>query len=80
MVKITTNRGTSTDDVEPTNNWTGDDFKKHQKKKLAKVQGEVLTTKRGTDTIKVDDIPAADKKDLTGRKITTKRGTSTETL
>ena len=80
MVKITTKRGTSTEDVEATDNWTGDKFKKHQKEKLEAVKGEVLTTKRGTDTIKVKDIPATKKKDLKGQTITTNRGTSTETL
>ena len=56
MVKITTKRGTSTDDVKATDNWTGKEFVKHQKEKLDAVKGEVLTTKRGTDTLSLIHI------------------------
>ena len=39
-----------------------------------------ITTKRGTDVIKVEDIPNVQKADLTGQIVTVNRGTEVVTL
>ena len=81
MVKISSNRGTSTIKVADVKNWAGETFKNFQKEQL-KVAGEdtVLTQNRGTSTIVAKDIPDVPKPSLKGQKIPTNRGTSVKTL
>ena len=81
MVKVSSNRGTSTIKVADVKNWAGETFKNFQKE-LLKIAGEdtVLTQKRGTSTIVAKDIPDVPKPSLKGQKITTNRGTSVKTL
>ena len=81
MVKVNSNRGTSTIKVADVKNWAGETFKNFQKEQL-KIAGEdtVLTQKRGTSTIVAKDIPDVPKPSLKGQKITTNRGTSVKTL
>ena len=81
MVKISSQRGTSTINAADVKNWAGETFKNFQKEQL-KVAGldTVLSQKRGTSTIVVKDIPDVPQPSLKGQKITTKRGTSVETL
>ena len=75
MTKVTTNRGTSTTEVdaESSKNWSGKKFKKFQKDRLEKISDEELTTNRGTDTVKAEDIPETESTDP--KKVTSKRGT-----
>ena len=81
MVKISSQRGTSTINAADVKNWAGETFKNFQKEQL-KVAGldTVLSQKRGTSTIVAKDIPDIPQISLKGQKITTKRGTSVETL
>ena len=81
MVKISSQRGTSTINAANVKNWAGETFKNFQKEQL-KVAGldTVLSQKRGTSTIVAKDIPDVPQISLKGQKITTKRGTSVETL
>ena len=81
MVKISSNRGTSTIKVADVKNWAGETFKNFQKEQL-KVAGldTVLSQKRGTSTIVAKNIPDVPKPSLKGQKITTNRGTSVKTL
>jgi len=81
MVKISSQRGTSTINAADVKNWAGETFKNFQKEQL-KVAGldTVLSQKRGTSTIVARDIPDVPQISLKGQKITTKRGTSVETL
>ena len=81
MVKVSSNRGTSTIKVADVKNWAGETFKNFQKEQL-KVAGldTVLSQKRGTSTIVAKDIPDVPKPSLKGQKITTNRGTSVKTL
>jgi len=81
MVKISSQRGTSTINAADVKNWAGETFKNFQKEQL-KVAGldTVLSQKRGTSTIVAKDIPDVPQISLKGQKITTKRGTSVETL
>ena len=81
MVKISSNRGTSTIKVADVKNWAGETFKNFQKEQL-KIAGldTVLSQKRGTSTIVAKDIPDVPKPSLKGQKITTNRGTSVKTL
>ena len=78
MVEVTTNRGTSTTEVdeESSQNWAGKKFKKYQKERLEEAGDETLTKDRGTDTISAEDIPETDNPEA--KKVTSKRGTSTE--
>ena len=71
MTTLTSKRGTSTINAQ------GLVFKKVSSK-LPK--NETITTKRGTDVIKVEDIPTVSKVDLKGQTITVNRGTGTKTL
>ena len=81
MVKISSQRGTSTINAADVKNWAGETFKNFQKEQL-KVAGldTVLSQKRGTSTIVARDIPDVPQPSLKGQKITTKRGTSVEIL
>jgi len=81
MVKISSQRGTSTINAADVKNWAGETFKNFQKEQL-KVAGldTVLSQKRGTSTIVARDIPDVSQPSLKGQKITTNRGTSTITL
>ena len=81
MVKISSQRGTSTINAADVKNWAGETFKNFQKEQL-KIAGldTVLSQKRGTSTIVARDIPDVPLPSLKGQKITTKRGTSVETL
>ena len=58
MVKISSQRGTSTINAADVKNWAGETFKNFQKEQL-KVAGldTVLSQKRGTSTIVARDIP-----------------------
>lgn len=78
MVKVTSNRGTTTTDVddESSQNWAGKKFKKYQKDFLEKAGDAVLSKNRGTDTVNAEDIPETDRPEA--KKVTSKRGTSTE--
>ena len=71
MTTLTSKRGTSTINAQ------GLVFGKRSSK-LPK--NETITTKRGTDVIKVEDIPTVSKVDLKGQTITVNRGTGTKTL
>ena len=71
MTTLTSKRGTSTINAQ------GLIFKKVSSK-LPK--NETITTKRGTDVIKVEDIPTVSKVDLKGQTITVNRGTGVKTL
>jgi len=71
MTTLTSKRGTSTINAQ------GLVFKKVSSK-LPK--NETITTKRGTDVIKVEDIPTVSKVDLKGQTITVNRGTGVKTL
>ena len=71
MTTLTSKRGTSTINAQ------GLIFKKVSSK-LPK--NETITTKRGTDVIKVEDIPTVSKVDLKGQTITVNRGTGVNTL
>ena len=71
MTTLTSKRGTSTINAQ------GLIFKKVSSK-LPK--NETITTKRGTDVIKVEDIPNVQKADLTGQIVTVNRGTAVKTL
>jgi len=81
MVKLTTNRGTATQNINATFGKFTQDAQKLQKERLD-VSGAdtVLSTQRGTATIQAKDIPAVSQPSLKGLKITTKRGTAVETL
>ena len=81
MVKISSQRGTSTINAADVKNWAGETFKNFQKEQL-KVAGldTVLSQKSGTSTIVAKDIPDVPQISLNGQKITTKRRTSVETL
>ena len=71
MTTLTSRRGTSTINAQ------GLVFGKRSSK-LPK--NETITTKRGTDVIKVEDIPTVSKVDLKGQTITVNRGTGIKTL
>ena len=71
MTTITSNRGTSTRNAQ------GLVF---GKKSSVLPKNETLTTKRGTDVVKVKDIPTVSKIDLRGQTITVNRGTGVITL
>ena len=71
MTTITTSRGTSTMNAQ------GLIFKKVSSK-LPK--NETITTNRGTNVIKTEDIPTIEKIDLKGQTITVNRGTAVKTL
>ena len=43
-------------------------------------KNETLTTKRGTDVVKVKDIPKVSQPSLKGQTITVNRGTAVKTL
>ena len=82
MVKLTTNRGTA---LRKALGVFGHGLSpKAQKSQEVRLQvagpNTVLSTKRGTSTIQVKDIPVVSQLSLKGQKITTNRGTSTETL
>lgn len=81
MVKLTTNRGTATQNINATFGKFTQEAQKLQKERLD-VSGAdtVLSTQRGTATIQAKDIPAVSQPSLKGQKITTKRGTNVETL
>ena len=81
MVKISSNRGTSTINAADVKNWAGETFKNFQKEQL-KVAGEDtgLSQYRGTSTIVAKNIPDVPKPSLKRQKITTNRGTSVKTL
>ena len=78
MGKITSNRGTSTTEVDDdsSQNWAGKKFKKYQKERLEKAGDATLTKNRGTSTESAQDIPETELPEA--KKLTTKRGTSTE--
>jgi hypothetical protein len=81
MVKISSQRGTSTINAADVKNWAGETFKNFQKEQLKSAGLDtVLSQKRGTSTIVARDIPDVPQISLKGQKITTKRGTSVETL
>ena len=71
MTTLTSRRGTSTINAQ------GLVFGKRSSK-LPK--NETITTKRGTDVIKVEDIPNVQKADPTGQIVTVNRGTAVKTL
>ena len=82
MVKLTTNRGTALKKALGVfGHGLSPEAQKSQEQRL-QVAGPntVLSTKRGTSTILVKDIPVVSQPSLKGQKITTNRGTSTETL
>lgn len=81
MVKLTTNRGTATQNINATFGKFTQEAQKLQKERLD-VSGAdtVLSTHRGTATMQAKDIPAVSQPSLKGQKITTNRGTSTTTL
>ena len=81
MVKISSQRGTSTINAADVKNWAGETFKNFQKEQL-KVAGldTVLSQKRGTSTIVARDIPDVPQPSLKGQKITVNRGTEVITL
>ena len=66
MTTITSKRGTST---------TTDDGLVFGKKSSVLPKNESITVNRGTEVVKTEDIPAQEKVDLKGQKITVKRGT-----
>jgi hypothetical protein len=71
MTTITSKRGTSTINSQ------GLVF---GKRSSIVPKNETLTTKRGTDVVKVKDIPTVSKIDLRGQTITVNRGTGVITL
>ena len=82
MVKLTTNRGTA---LKKALGVFGHGLSPQaQKSQVERLQiagsNSVLSTKRGTSTIQVKDIPVVSQPSLKGQKITTNRGTSTLTL
>ena len=82
MVKLTTNRGTA---LKKALGVFGHGLSPQaQKSQVERLQvagpSAVLSTKRGTSTIQVKDIPVVSQPSLKGQKITTNRGTSIETL
>ena len=82
MVKLTTNRGTALKKALGVfGHGLSPEAQKSQGERL-QVAGPntVLSTKRGTATIQVKDIPVVSQPSLKGQKITTNRGTSTTTL
>jgi len=81
MVKLTTNRGTATQNINATFGKFTQEAQKLQKERLD-VSGAdtVLSTQRGTGTMKAKDIPVVSQPSLKGQKITTNRGTSIVTL
>ena len=66
MTTLTSKRGTST---------TKDDGLVFGKKSSVLPKNESITVNRGTEVVKTEDIPAQEKVDLKGQKITVKRGT-----
>lgn len=66
MATITSRRGTST---------IKDDGLVFGKKSSVLPKNESITVNRGTQVVKTEDIPAQEKTDLKGQKITVKRGT-----
>jgi len=80
MVTITSKRGTSTRKTQDVMNWAGQTFKNFEKSRLAQINNETLTTKRGTDVVRVRDIPTIAQPSLKGQTITVKRGTEVITL
>ena len=82
MVKLTTNRGTALKKALGVfGHGLSPEAQIAQEARL-QVAGPsaVLSTKRGTSTIQVKDIPVVSQPSLEGQKITTNRGTSTVTL
>lgn len=81
MVKLTTKRGTSVENISAEFGKFTQAAQKLQKERL-QISGPatVLVTHRGTATIKAKDIPVVQQPKLKGQKITTKRGTSVEIL
>ena len=82
MVKLTTNRGTALKKALGVfGHGLSPEAQKSQEERL-QVAGPntVLSTKRGTSTIQVKDIPVVSQPSLKGQKITTNRGTSVEIL
>ena len=81
MVKLTTKRGTSVENINAEFGKFTQAAQKLQKERL-QVSGAntVLVTHRGTATIQAKDIPVVSQPSLKGQKITTNRGTSTLTL
>jgi hypothetical protein len=71
MATITSKRGTST---------IKDDGLVFGKKSSVLPKNESITVNLGTKVIKTADIPAQEKADLKGQKITVKRGTEVITL
>ena len=80
MTTLTSKRGTSTIQTQDSMNWAGQTFKDFEKARLAEIKSETLTTKRGTDVVKVKDIPKVSQPSLKGQKITVNRGTEVITL
>ena len=71
MTTISSKRGTST---------TKDDGLVFGKKSSVLPKNESITVNRGTEVVKTADIPAQEKVDLKGQKITVKRGTDSIVL
>ena len=66
MTTMTSKRGTST---------TKDDGLVFGKKSSVLPKNETITTNRGTEVVKTEDIPTQKKVSLKGQTVTVKRGT-----
>ncbi len=81
--KIVTDKGTSVHEGElKPSYWSGELFRENQKKKMSSIPyGTVLSTRRGTSTMKISEYPDVPKTRSTkGFVISTARGTATRTL
>lgn len=75
-------RGTSrrvTEDKER-DNWSGEEFKKHQEAKKSASKEKYITVGRGTSKIKFGDIPTTPSKSTKGLWVSSGRGTGKRKL
>ena len=74
-------RGTSRKVVdEEKENWAGESFKEHQRKKKEAAGNEYVSMGRGTKRVKLSDIKETKQADTKGRYVSMGRGTSRRKL
>ncbi len=61
-------------------NWTGEEFKKHQETKKEASKDKYITVGRGTGKIKFGDIPSTSAKSTKGMWVSSGRGTGRRRL
>ncbi len=80
--KILTHRGTQVLELEVgLPNWAGELFKVYQEERMASLPtNTIISTKRGTSTMKVSEYPKSDRKYPSGLIISIARGTAIRRL